>query len=117
MGERASTQRVPVRQAMDRVLAAERAAQGEIDACRLDADRILAEAREQARHILETAQGRIARIHAASSRDTADRIRQMRRESARDRAAIEDEPSHLAAVSRAAQELARRLTSRDHGDE
>jgi vacuolar-type H+-ATPase subunit H len=102
---------------MDRVLAAERDAQGQIEACRQETERILAEARDTARRIRETTQCRIRRIHEAAHHETAERIWQMRHEAAAAKAAIEDDPAQSAAVEAAAQRLALRLTSRDRGDE
>ena len=101
---------------MDRVLAAEREAQEQLEACRAEADQILAGARERARVIADTTQRRISRIHAASHRQTADRIRSMRRETSKLSEEIDYEPSHSGAVDEAARILAKRLTSRDHGD-
>ena len=49
-------------------------------------------------------------------RQTAARIREMRREAARLRAAIDYEPAQSTAVRKAAQNLARRLTS-GHNDD
>lgn len=115
MADRSSKHPTSVRDAMDRVLAAEGEAQEELDACRKEADRIISAAREKARGIQETTRGRISRIHAASNRETAARIRSMRRETARKSAAIDYEPTQSEAVSRAARQLARRLTSRGNG--
>jgi cell division septum initiation protein DivIVA len=106
-----------VREAMDRVLAAEREAQEQLEACQAEADRIIAAAREKSRGIQETTRGRISRIHAASNRETAARIRGMRRDTAKKSAAIDYEPTQSEAVARAARRLARRLTSRSHDDE
>ncbi len=116
MADRSSDRPMSVREAMDRVLAAEREAQEQLETCRKEADRIISAAREKARGIQETTHGRISRIHAASSRATAARIRNMRRETARKSAAIDYEPTQSEAVNHAARRLARRLTSRDHDD-
>jgi hypothetical protein len=102
---------------MDRVLASEREAQEQLKTCRTEADQILADARETARRIQEITQHRISRIHAASNRATAERIRDMRRETSKRSAAIDYEPTQSEAVNRAARRLARRLTSREHDDQ
>lgn len=117
MADRSPDPPMSVREAMDRVLAAEREAQEQLEACQVEADRIIAAAREKTRGIQETTRGRIGRIHAASNRETAARIRSMRRETAKKSAAIDYEPTQSEAVARAARRLARRLTSRSHDDE
>lgn len=117
MADRSTARPVSVREAMNRVLAAERDAQGQLDACRQETERILSEARETARRIRETMQRRIRRIHKAAHHETAERIWQMRHEAAAAKAAIEDDPRQSAAVEAAAEQLALRLTSRDRGDE
>jgi len=116
MADRSPARPMSVREAMDRVLAAEREAQRQIESCRADAEGILSDARDRARRIKETTQRRISDVHAASHRQTAARIREMRRETAQLGAAIDYEPAQSTAVSKAAQNLARRLTSRDHDD-
>jgi vacuolar-type H+-ATPase subunit H len=69
-----------VREAMDRVLAAERAAQAEIDDARDQVRELLRQARDEVRRIEERARRRQARIHAAcESRATAE-IERLRRE-------------------------------------
>lgn len=116
MTDRSPARHMPVREAMDRVLAAEREAQRQIESCRSDAEQILSDARDTARRIKETTQRRISDVHAASHRQTAARIREMRREAAQLSAAIDYEPAQSTAVSKAAQILARRLTSGHHDD-
>ncbi|UCC15043.1 MAG: hypothetical protein JSW21_03585 [Gammaproteobacteria bacterium] len=116
MTDRSPARPMSVREAMDRVLAAEREAQGQIETCRSDAEQILSDARDRARRIKETTQRRISDVHAASHRQTAARIREMRREAAQLGAAIDYEPAQSKAVSEAAKHLARRLTSRHHDD-
>ncbi|MDH4031460.1 MAG: hypothetical protein OEU49_11475 [Chromatiales bacterium] len=116
MTDRSPARPMSVREAMDRVLAAEREAQAQIESCRTDAERIQSDARDRARRIKETTQRRISDVHAASHRQTAARIREMRREAARLRAAIDYEPAQSTAVRKAAQNLARRLTS-GHNDD
>lgn len=117
MADRSATQPLSVREAMDRVLAAERDAQEQIESCRKETERILAEARDTARRIRETTQHRIRRIHEAAHRETAQRIWQMRHEAAAAKAAIEDEPAQSSAVGSAAYRLALRLTSKDRDDQ
>ena len=114
MADRPTGRTTSVAEAMDRVLAREREAQDQLESCRTEAEQILSDAREAARRIQETTQHRISRIHAASNRATAARIRDMRRQASKKTAAIDYEPTQSEAVARAAQRLARRLTSRDH---
>jgi len=117
MADRPTGRTTSVAEAMDRVLDSEREAQEQLVSCRTEADQILADARDTARRIQETTQRRISRIHAASNRATAARIRDMRRETSRKSAAIDYEPTQSEAVARAARRLAGRLTSRDHDDQ
>jgi vacuolar-type H+-ATPase subunit H len=95
-----------VAEAMNRVLAAERAALAEIAACRAEASRSLAAARHEARVILERAE-RVAReIHARTERLAATRARQMA-ESARGEEGGRNPEQRLEA---AVQRLAARMT-------
>lgn len=111
MTDSPKTSILPVQQAMDRVLAAERDVQRRLEAVREEADRILAAARGRARAIDETAQQRIARLHAEAHEQTAEEIRDMRREHFRRRAAMEAQPAHRELTRGAAEAVARRLTS------
>lgn len=106
-----------VREAMDRVLAAEREAQQQIEACSLEKEAILAAAREQEQRIRDITDRRIDRVNTASQRATAARIRELRRESAEQIAHIDHKPGNTTVIARAAAELALRLTSRDTGDQ
>jgi regulator of protease activity HflC (stomatin/prohibitin superfamily) len=95
-----------VAEAMNRVLAAERAALAEVDACRADAGKALEAARHEARAILERAE-RVAReIHARTERLAATRARQMA-ESAQDKRG-DREPGEL--LEAAVERLAARMT-------
>jgi len=105
-----------VREAMDRVLAAEKEAQRQIEVCRNEIEGMMAEVRERELRILDNTERRINRVHAASQRATAGQIREMRRESAGKMAHIDYKPGGSEAISRASAELARRLTSGSSSD-
>ena len=100
-----------VREAMDRVLAAEREAQESLAAAHQEADEILAAARQQARRIQDRGEHRIDRVQTSMNRAIAARIREMRKSASRKTESFEYDPSRSAAIERAAAELARRLTS------
>jgi vacuolar-type H+-ATPase subunit H len=95
-----------VAEAMNRVLAAERAALAEIEACREEAEKTLEAARREARAILERAE-RVARdIHARTGPHAEARARRLR-----ERWAREHEPADPGDVlSGALQRLASRMT-------
>lgn len=95
-----------VAEAMNRVLAAERAALAEVDACRAESEKSLETARHEARAVLQRAE-RVAReIHARTERLATVRARRMV-EAAHDAAASPDWEKLLAdAVGR----LAARMT-------
>jgi vacuolar-type H+-ATPase subunit H len=99
-----------VREAMNRVLAAEKNAREQTEASRSEANRILGDARNREQLIRENTQRRIQRVHQSVQQATAARIRAMRREAADKMAVIDYEPGD--AVARAAATLAQRLTSR-----
>ncbi len=105
-----------VREAMDRVLAAEREAQEQIEACAQEKEAILADARDREQRIRDITETRIGRVNTSAQRATAARVRELRRESAEQLAHIDHEPGNTAIIARASAELARRLTSRDPGD-
>ena len=91
---------------MNRVLAAERAALAEAEACRTEAEKILESARREARTILERAE-RIARdIHARTGRLAETRARRLRERWARE----QDAAGHGDALEAALRRLAARMT-------
>lgn len=95
-----------VAEAMNRVLAAERAALAEVEECRLQADRTLESARREARAILERAE-RIARdIHARTGRLAEARARQLRAQWAQQH----DTAATREALATAVKRLAARMT-------
>jgi vacuolar-type H+-ATPase subunit H len=96
-----------VAEAMNRVLAAERAALAEVEACRREADKTLESARREARALLERAE-RVARdIHARTGRLAETRARQLRERWAREHEA--------AAAGDVLAEALRRLAARMTG--
>jgi len=98
-----------VAEAMNRVLAAERDALAEIEACRTQAEKTLESARREARGILERAE-RIARdIHARTGRLAEARARQLRERWAREHHAPGTSETLAAAVRR----LGARMTGGD----
>jgi len=67
-----------IAEAMNRVLAAERAALAEVESCRAEADKALESARREARAILERAERVAGDIHARTGRLAEARARQLR---------------------------------------
>jgi len=95
-----------IAEAMNRVLAAERAALAEAEACRAEADKTLESARRDARAILERAE-RIARdIHARTGKLAEARARQLRERWAREHGVADQDDGLEAALNR----LAARMT-------
>jgi cell division septum initiation protein DivIVA len=95
-----------VAEAMNRVLAAERAAMAQVEACRAEADRTLEAARREAHSILERAE-RLARdIHGRTERLAAARARRLVEEDQRRQSQPESSNPLVAAVER----LAARMT-------
>ncbi len=106
-------QSMTVREAMDRVLGAERDAEQELEASRREAAEIVAAARSRARLIQEAGERRAGHVHRLVNRSLAARIRELRREAAEESASYDYAQEHSLAVARAASELARRLTSHE----
>lgn len=97
-----------VAEAMNRVLAAERAALAEVEACRHEADKTLESARREAQALLERAE-RVARdIHARTGKLAEARARQLCERWAREHEA--------AARGDALAQALRRLAARMTGD-
>lgn len=95
---------------MDVVLEAERGAQAELDACRRDADAIMAQARETSRYIQHRTQERITRLHQACEEKTADRIEALRRRAIGASADSGADSPDEVMIREAAARLAARLT-------
>jgi vacuolar-type H+-ATPase subunit H len=99
-----------VAEAMNRVLAAERAALAEVEACRRQAEKTLESARREAQAILERAE-RVARdIHARTGSLAETRARQLRERWAREHEATDPGGSLTQAIRR----LAARMTGGGH---
>ena len=95
-----------VAEAMNRVLAAERAALAEVEACRQEADRILEAARREAQGLLERSE-RVARdIHARTGQLAEARARQLCERWAREHEAA----AQGDAMAQALRRLAARMT-------
>lgn len=95
-----------VAEAMNRVLAAERTALADIEACRAEAEKTLEAARREARNVLERAE-RVARdIHARTGKLAEARARQLREHWAREHEA----GASGEALSTALRRLAGRMT-------
>jgi len=106
-------QRAPVpggvAEAMNQVLAAERAAMAQLEACRAEADRTLEAGRRQAHSILEHAE-RLARdIHGRTERLAAARAQRLVEEDQRRQSRLESGDPLVAAIER----LAARMTGAD----
>jgi len=99
-----------VADAMNRVLAAERAAATELDACRAQADRRLAAARREARAILEHAEHLAREIHGRTERLARAHTRRLV-EAAAQRDPGQDREDLL---QQAVDRLAARMTGEDH---
>jgi DNA-binding ferritin-like protein len=99
--------------AMDHVLKAESEARASIEACGVEANRILAEARRQARRVTERAHQRINRVREASDRATADRIAEIHRGAEKQQATVASETEETRLIRSAARRLAERLTAPD----
>lgn len=118
MAQRAvSTRSVTVRRAMDRVLAAEKAAQDALNTTRQEARQIAAEARETARRISERTQERISRIHAACERRSRAEIKRLKAEAEVPESETSDDPAGRGRVTRAAARVASYLTRAVDGEE
>ena len=102
-----------VHRAMDHVLKAESEARASMEACRLEANRILSEARRQARRITERTHDRISQVRQACDRAASSQIQTIHREAEAQRAAAESETGETGLIRNAARRLAMKLTTPD----
>jgi regulator of protease activity HflC (stomatin/prohibitin superfamily) len=95
-----------VAEAMNRVLAAERAALADLETCRQEADGVLEAGRREARSILDRAERLVHEIHARTEHLAAARARQLVEADQGERTEEDEEDLLAAAVGR----LAARMT-------
>jgi hypothetical protein len=99
--------------AMDHVLAAERGLQLDIEAIKEAADSQLAEARLNARRLMERAEQRTADVHRRGKRQLEREIAKLKRAAAAETLAAEPDRELLRRMREAGRLLAARLTSGD----
>mgnify|MGYP001824586310 FL=1 len=98
--------------AIDQVLAAERETHAALERAKLEARGHVDQAREEARRILRRARARISQIHKLCAEGLAERRAVLEAEALEIRSDTDPNAEDLAALDRAIDRLAARLTSR-----
>jgi vacuolar-type H+-ATPase subunit H len=101
--------------AIDEVLVAESAARQAMEACRQEAEGILAAAREDARRIARIANARVSKLHTRCDELVGTRVKEIRAAARKDAVRTELDASDRETLARAVQRLAARMTRPGHG--